>query len=151
MDIRQLKKHSHLTRGQYWLAAIGALSVVGTFAELTILGHYQEPTQVLPYGALIALAWGLRKALVSRHATTLRIVRMLGLASALVAALGAGLHYNANLGLARDVDPTISGLSYLWSGVHGKIPFLAPLVLAQLSLIVIAATFVRTEGDTTTC
>lgn len=147
MNIRNISSHPHLTRAQYWLAAIGALSVVGTLAELTILGHYQEPTQFLPYVALLALAWALRSALTNRSQRTLRGVRWIGVGSALVAVVGSALHYNANLGLARDVDPTISGLSYLWAGIHGKIPFLAPLVLAQLSLITIAATYVRSHLD----
>lgn len=145
----------HLTKGQSWLAAVAALTVLGTTAELTILGHYQEPTQILPYVALLVLAWGIRSALTNRSPRVSRRVRVVGAAGILVSVVGAALHYNANLGLARDVDPTISGLSYLWAGVHGKIPFLAPLVLAQLSLLVIGSTFVESsqgaglEPDTT--
>lgn len=139
----------HLTKGQSWLGALAVLTILGTTAELTILGHYQEPTQILPYAALFVLGWGIRSALRNHSPKVSRRVRVVGAAGILVSVVGAALHYNANLGLARDVDPNISGISYLWAGVHGKIPFLAPLVLAQLSLLVIGSTFVQSPQDST--
>ncbi len=148
MNAQRRAIRHHLTKGQSWLAALGALTILGTTAELTILGHYQEPTQILPYITLLVLAWGIRSALTNRAAKASRRVRAVGAAGILVSLVGTVLHYTANLGLARDVDPTISGLPYLWAGVHGKIPFLAPLVLAQLSLLVIGSTFVASPTET---
>lgn len=100
MNMQNNKLRDHFQVGQNWLSALGVLSMLGTAAELTILGHYQEPNQILPYVSLLAVAWALRAAMKKKVSSrTIYWVRAMGIASVIVAVIGAALHYNANLGL----------------------------------------------------
>jgi hypothetical protein len=131
------------------LIVIGGLSIAGTLAELTILGHYKEPAQLIPYVVLVILAIALSRARHDLSAISARVLRGLGLVAVVAAIAGCGVHFSANLQLAREIDPSRHGVGFWWSGITGKIPFLAPLVLAQCGVLLIAATLRTSPTDST--
>lgn len=118
------------------------IGLAGTLAELLLLGHDEEPRQVIPIAiigsAFLLLAWhGLRPRPWILQA--FRLVMVLSLASGLV---GIGLHYNASAEFQREVDPSIEGRALVWKAMQAKAPpALAPGVMVQLGLLGLAFAF----------
>jgi hypothetical protein len=127
-----------MTVGRLWqaLAAILALGLVGSGAELLLIEHHEDRTQTIPLVAigltLATLAWDLlARGTLSRRC--LQVVLSLLVAAGLA---GVVLHVRANAEFQNELDPSLSGWPLWRKTLQAKAPpALAPGVLAQLGLL----------------
>ena len=118
-----------------FLRFIFVLGVVGTLAELLLLGHIEDLWQQIP---VVLLALGLvifgwvqfSDTPISRKAFS--GVMGLFLVSGLV---GIGLHYRSNTEFELEMYPSLEGISLFWESMKGAIPALAPGAMVMLALI----------------
>lgn len=125
-----------LVRLRAALAAILLLGLVGAGAELLLIEHHEDKTQLVPLVAigatLLALAWhAAAPGRISRWAlqTVLFLLTVAG-------ASGVIVHMRANAEFQREMDPSLAGAPLWWKTLRAKAPpALAPGVLAQLGLL----------------
>ena len=121
---------------------VGTLTagILGTGAELVLLGHFETPYQMLPLVLLAlgaaAIAWQL---LAPRAASVraLQAVATLFLAAGLV---GIGLHYSGNEAFELEMYPDRIGVELIREALAGATPVLAPGSMALLGLVTLAYT-----------
>ena len=122
--------------------ALVLMEMIGTAAELVLLGHFESAWQVAPLAviaiALLALAWyGVTRSAGSIRC--LRIVMVLSIATALV---GLVLHYQGNAEFQLDIDPSLSGPALWWKVMRAKTPPApAPGAMAHVGLLGLAYTY----------
>jgi hypothetical protein len=135
-----------LRRGLLWLAVLGTVS---TAVELALLRHWDNPLELIPFGALGVLAVAI--ALVARRPTGRSIVLARALAASVlvVAAVGVLVHVRANYEAApldfryTDSWPTTpEPIRWLLaaSDTVGPSPTLAPAAIAFMALALLLAT-----------
>ena len=118
------------------LAALVALGLVGTGAELLLIEHYEETTQLVPLLAigvtLATLGWHVwAPGTASRR--SLQVVLCLQVVAGLA---GVVLHSRASAEFQRELDPSLAGWPLWRKTLRAKAPpALAPGVLAQLGLV----------------
>ena len=122
------------------LASLTA-GIVGTAAELILLGHVDSPAQWIP---VVALAIAL--PLLCWHAArpsplTVRLIQSTMWAYIVAGVVGVGLHYDGNVEFERELHPKDSGLAFLRHTLAGATPVLAPGSMMLLGLVGIAHTF----------
>jgi hypothetical protein len=122
---------------------IGTLlaGILGTTAELLLLGHFETPFQavplvLLPLGAA-AVLWQI-VAPQSASVRALQAIAALFLAAGLV---GIGLHYDGNEAFELEMYPDRSGLDLVQQALGGATPVLAPGTMALLGLVAFAYTY----------
>jgi len=123
------------------LLASLSLGIVGTAAELILLGHVDSPAQWIPLVALAAAV-----PLLLRHAArpgplTVRAIRLLMYAYIVVGIIGVGLHYDGNVEFEHELHPKDAGLTFLRHTIAGATPVLAPGSMVLLGLLGIAHTY----------
>lgn len=117
------------------LLAVLALALVGTGAELLLIGHTEEIWQLLP---LIAIGLGLLAiALLALRPTraTVQLFRVLMGLFIVTGALGLVLHYQGNAEFELEMRPSMAGLELVWSSLTGATPALAPGSMVQFGLL----------------
>jgi len=107
----------------------------GTFAELTLFGHWEDPVQLIPLGVVPAavaslIALSLRPGTATRRAFQLAMCLLVATGAA-----GVALHYRANLEFQREVDPGAAQWLLMSKALHAK----APPALAPASLTLIGS------------
>ncbi len=120
------------------LIATWFAGIVGTGAELLLLGHFETWTQVVP---LVLLGLGLVAVLWQLAAPRVASVRALqGVATLFLAAgvVGIGLHYDGNAASALETDPSAAGYDLARKALTGATPVLAPGSMALLGLVGLA-------------
>ncbi len=124
------------------ILAVFVLGVVGSFAELLLLGHDEDLPQFIPlvlFGvALALLAWaaatGARPAFLAFRATMALFI--------VAGVVGSWLHFQANREFQMEVDPSLAGWALLAEALQAKSPpALAPGVMVQFGLLGLAWTF----------
>lgn len=123
-----------------FLLAVFLLGVVGTGAELLLLGHYEDPWQWAPLAILgLAVVAGTARILRPSPGSLrcLQIVAGLMVASGFV---GLALHFKGNAEFEREMVPSLGGLDLIWESVRGATPALAPGAMTYLGLLGWAAT-----------
>jgi hypothetical protein len=122
---------------------LGALvfGVVGTLGELVLLGHFEMPTQWIPFLVLAATA-----GVIAWHAATpseLSVRAMQVFMALLIATgtLGVGLHLDGNVEFERELHPEEQGFEFLRKVVAGATPVLAPGSMVLLGLVGLAHTY----------
>jgi hypothetical protein len=121
-----------------WLTA-GLL--VGTIAELILLGHYESPAQIVPFAlctlGLVALwvvgRWRGRLALLFHRST------MAALAAGCV--YGAYEHALGNLGFVLETQPNVGAARLVVEVLTGRDPLLAPGVLLVIAALALASAY----------
>ena len=117
------------------------VGVVGTSAELILLGHTEMPTQWIPIVALGALAlviaWHIRRP---SPASVRAMQAFMGLFVA-TGVLGVGLHLNGNVEFKRELHPTEGGFQFVLKTITGATPVLAPGSMVLLGLVGFAHTY----------
>jgi hypothetical protein len=121
--------------------AIIAFALVGTVAELLLIGHYKELTQWPPLILLGLTAIGIILMIRSPNPTTLRLFRWLMVVVAVSALAGLYFHLHGNVEFKQETNPDLTGLPLYWKALKGGIPVLAPGMMAQLGLLGVAFTF----------
>lgn len=130
---------TRLLRG--FLLAILLIGVVGTLAELCLLGHYEQRWQLVPLVLLvaslpvIALCWWFPSA------AALRALQMLMVLFVIGGALGLYRHYTGNAEFELEMYPGRTGFELFWESLTGATPALAPASLSWLGLIGLAYAF----------
>ena len=117
------------------------LGVVGTGAELLLLGHTEGSWQwapiVLLAASLVVLGW----RVVRRGSTTLRLFQGTMAMFVLSGGLGLWLHYQGNREFELEMYPSLQGFDLFTESVTGATPTLAPGVMLQLGLLGLAYTY----------
>ncbi len=127
------------------LLAVLLLGFVGTAVELILTGHSEDPLQWIPLVLLavamvatIAMLLSLRAPL----AMTTQLFQIAMVSLIIGGALGAVLHYRANLEFKHEMDPSLAGFALFRSVITAKAPpTLAPGTLVVFGLFGLACTF----------
>jgi hypothetical protein len=116
--------------------AVLLLAMTGSLAELLLIGHDEDLTQLIPI-ALIGL--GLLLAgwnLVRPSALSLRALQGLMLAFLVAGGLGVYFHYQANVEFQLETEPSLAGTALLWTVLQAKSPpALSPGLMVQLGCL----------------
>ena len=132
------------------LVGLVVIATCGLTAELLVERHWGTPVRLVPWFALVALAYA--ALLLMRRPTTaaaVRRARLLAGAVMIAAAVGVALHINENY-VAGPLDQRYE---QLWAGMSeverwwaafsravGPAPTFAPAALALVSLVLLVAT-----------
>ena len=122
------------------LAGTLLLGMVGTSAELLLIGHFESAAQ---YAPLVLLAAGLASFvwhLAAPSSATVLLVRVVMVAFVGLGVVGIGLHINGNRAFELEMYPERSGWSLVAETVTGATPVLAPGAMTLLGLIGLAQT-----------
>lgn len=116
------------------------IGLVGTLAELLLLGHYEDRWQFAPLalgaGVLVALLWyAATRAVEPVRVGPVRAVRYLSLLSCVSACVGIVLHYKANVEWELETTPELRGVELFREAITGALPLLAPGTMLQLGLL----------------
>lgn len=123
---------SLLRRGLLVLLLIGAVGLVG---ELVLLEHYEDQTQLIPFGLLVAtmMATGWHWWAYDRR--SLRVFQAVMLLLIIAGPVGIYLHVSGNYEMEREFDPSLLGLDLWLEVIRGEAPSLAPGTLVQFGLL----------------
>ncbi len=126
---------ARLRRVQRFLRTLAATLFLGAIAELLLIGHAEDATQVIPFAvagvALAALAYHR----LDPGPTARRLLRASLALSVLASLAGVGFHLVANYGIALETRPEAAGLDLLVATVAGGVPLLAPGILAVAAIL----------------
>ena len=131
-----IKIKQPIERMRGWLLAILVMEMIGTGAELVLIGHFEDPWQWLPISlmatALFVLCWfGL-----SRGRAPLRCLRVLMLLFIVSGGIGTVQHFRAKAAFQREVSPSLRGMELFWTAMKSVAPpALAPGVMIQMGLL----------------
>lgn len=128
---------STLRRLLFWGLAVG---ILGTAAELVLLGHFEGAAQLAPLILLAisvpALIW-YRLLPATASVLFLRSVMVL---CVLAGGVGVGLHYLGNQAFELEMYPSMSGVTLMKETISGATPVLAPGSMALLGVVGLAYT-----------
>ena len=120
------------------LLASLAGGIVGTAAELILLGHVDSAAQWIPIVALAAAVPLLLWHAARPGPLTVRLIRLVMCAYIACGLIGVGLHYDGNIEFERELHPKDAGLAFLRHTIAGATPVLAPGSMMLLGLLGIA-------------
>jgi hypothetical protein len=115
--------------------------IVGTAAELILLGHVESPAQWVPLAAFAVTVPVLLWHALSPRRRTVQAVQLLMAAFVLCGVIGVGLHYDGNAEFERELHPNDAGMTFLGHVIAGATPVLAPGSMVLLGLVGIAHTY----------
>jgi len=118
------------------LLAVLALGLVGTSAELWLMGHHEDWKQLIPLVmmgvSLVSLAWFWR----AKAGGSVGLFRLCMLLMVVTGGVGSVLHSRANMEFQLEMDASLSGMALLTKVLHAKAPpALAPGNMALLGLL----------------
>lgn len=121
------------------LVALGTASIV---VELLLISHDEDVNQLIPLAVcavgLAVLAW----VAIAPGVAALRTMQFVMLTYAGSGLIGIVLHFEANVALQREIDPSIDGRELLVQVVQSTAPpALAPGLLVQLGLLGLLYTY----------
>ena len=124
-----------------FLLGIFVLGISGVNAELLLLDHHEDLSQLIPL-VLSAIAVVSMTVVVVRPSgpgvRAFQAVMALFLLSGMV---GSGLHFKANIEFQLEMDPALRGMALFQKAIRAKAPpALAPGAMIQLGLIGLAYT-----------
>jgi hypothetical protein len=131
------------------LVGLVVVAICGLTAELLVERHWGTPVRLVPWFALLALAYAALLLMRRPTAAAVRRARLLAGAVMIAAAVGVALHINENY-VAGPLDQRYERL---WAGMSeierwwaafskavGPAPTFAPAALALVSLVLLVAT-----------
>lgn len=136
------------------LLAVLALALVGTGAELLLIGHTEEIWQLLPLIAIGLALLGIGTLTVRPSRGTVQLFRVLMGLFIVTGVLGLVLHYKGNAEFELEMRPSMAGFELVWNSLTGATPALAPGSMIQLGLLGLLCTLRhpalgRTDGGST--
>jgi hypothetical protein len=140
--ILETPAEQHTARGlRRLLLLLVLLGMLGTAADLLLLEHYQDASQLVPLALITiglptaGLAWaGGRNAVL--------IFRIWMVLFVFAGGVGIVLHYNGNMEFQKEIDPTQHGWPLFVAIIRAKAPpALAPAAMIQLGLLGLAFTY----------
>jgi hypothetical protein len=124
------------------LLAILVLGVIGIMAELLLLNHIEDVTQMIPLGLGAATLLMTAAVGIKPSTATIRLFQLVMILMIISGAVGIYLHYGATTEFQLEMDPTLKGFALFKKAIVAKAPpALAPGAMIQLGLIGLAYTF----------
>jgi hypothetical protein len=129
-----------LLRG--WILGILLLGLLGTVTELVLLGHYEQPLQLVPLVLIVvavaATGWEFR-----RHDTASRRAMQIVMALFVLAGfVGFVAHFHGSAEYQLELNPDMANWELLDKILRAKAPpLLAPGMMLQLGLLGLAYVF----------
>lgn len=118
------------------------MGLVGTTTELWLIGHHEDFWQWVPLAVMVVTTAAVLWFVAMGSPAALASTRFLLLLLVICGAIGAVLHYRANMEFQLEMDPSLSGLALMGEVLHAKAPpSLAPGNMVLLGLIGLAATW----------
>lgn len=117
------------------LLVIFLLGILGAGSELFLLGHYEDPWQLVPLGMIGLSLVVLAVRLFRNDARVLRVFQVLMLLFVATGALGVYLHYRSNVEFELEMNPAAAGWELIRESLTGAMPALAPGTMVYLGLI----------------
>ncbi len=131
------------------LIGLVVIALAGVTAELLVERHWGTAIRLVPWFALVALAYGALLMMRRPTAAAVRRVRILAVAVMIAAAVGVALHINENY-VAGPLDQRYERIwasmseverwSSAFSKAVGPAPTFAPAALALVALVLLVAT-----------
>ena len=124
------------------LLAILAIGVLGIMAELMLLNHIEDLSQLIPLGlgGLTLLVSG--AVAIKPTIAGIRLFQLIMILLIVSGVVGIYLHYGATTEFQLEMDPTLTGFALFKKAIVAKAPpALAPGAMIQLGLIGLAYTF----------
>lgn len=122
------------------MLGILALGMLGTSAELLLLGHFETWRQWLPLGLLAFGAAAVVRVAARPTYWSVLGLRLVATAFLLSGLLGMYFHLASNFEFERELDASVRGAGLLWESLTGAFPALAPGAMSLLGLIGLAIT-----------
>jgi hypothetical protein len=142
MPLRRAAAIATLDTLRTGILGIAALGTLGMSAELLLIGHYADASQLLP---LIAAAVALALMVVvwlRPRVVTLRTLQFVMLTFLGIGVTGVTLHFEASVQHQRETDPASSGVALIRNVMDATSPpLLAPGVMVQLGLLGLLYTY----------
>jgi len=124
------------------LLAILLLGVIGIMAELLLLNHIEDLSQLIPLGLGGATLLMSAAMVFTPTHTAIRLFQLVMLLMIASGAVGIYLHYGATTEFQLEMDPALTGFALFKKAIVAKAPpALAPGAMTQLGLIGLAYTF----------
>lgn len=124
-----------------FLLAIFLFGVLGTGAELLLIGHNENFLQLIPLMlltlGLIVLAW----RAVDRRPAGLRALQGTMILFVISGLVGLWLHYKGNVEFELEMYPSLKGLPLFWKALKGATPVLAPGTMIGFGLLGLIYTY----------
>jgi len=142
MPLRRAGSTGTLETVRKGILGIVALGTIGMSAELLLIGHYEDPSQLFPLvsaaaALLLMLVVWLRPSVVLLR--TLQFVMLTFVGTGIT---GITLHFGASAEFQREIDPSISGVALIRKVMDATAPpLLAPGVMVQLGLLGLLYTY----------
>jgi len=131
------------------LIGLVVIALAGLTAELLVERHWGTAIRLVPWFALVALAYGALLMMRRPTAAAVRRVRILAVAVMIAAAVGVALHINENY-VAGPLDQRYERIwasmseverwSSAFSKAVGPAPTFAPAALALVAFVLLVAT-----------
>lgn len=119
-----------------WLLGLLALQLIGTFADLLLMSHYEDATQFVPLVLIVVALLHLGWHLVRPSPGTVRLIQVLMCMFVLAGLVGVGLHVQGAAAFQREIDPAQSTWTLLQKAVRAQAPpALAPALMLQMGLL----------------
>ena len=113
----------------------------GTFTELLLIGHFEEPWQLVPL-VLLGLATMVALLHACRPDTlTVRLLQLLMGFFVVSGCIGIVLHYHGNTEFELEKNSRIAGMKLVKESMTGAFPVLAPGTMILLGLVGFALTY----------
>lgn len=135
-----ISAHATLRAVRRLLLSLLALACAGTITELWLMGHHEDAWQWAPLGVMAITAAGALWVLVGPSRASVRTLQVLLTGLIVTGAIGAVLHYRANMEFQLEMDPSLAGVALMTKILHAKAPpSLAPGNMALIGLMGLAA------------
>ncbi len=129
--------------------AILIFSMIGTGAELALLGHYEDFWQwapiVLLFFGFVATVWNAASPSRAGRRTLFAVMSLFVVAGL----VGLGLHFNGNLEFEREMYPSLAGWPLIWKALRGATPALAPGTMVYIGLLGLLAWYISPSQTST--
>jgi hypothetical protein len=131
------------------LTLILLVGVVGTLADLLLLGHVEGWQQLVP---VVLLGLGVVVApwhLLAPSSVSLRAVRGLGVLYVVSGLVGLWFHYEGNLEFEREMAPDAAGWPLIKAVLTGATPALAPGTMVWFGGLALVIAWIAGRGEQT--
>ena len=132
----------HVEALRDWVLAILVLGLAGTVIELILLGHYEQPLQLVPVVLILASAPALAWHVMRRDSASLYALMTIMALFVRAGFVGFLAHFYGSAEFQLDLDRSMSTWNLLLKVMRAKAPpLLAPGMMMQLGLLGLAYVF----------
>ncbi len=118
------------------LAFLVLFGLIGTTAELWLMGHYEDVWQWTPLVVMVAAAVAAGWLVATWSPAAARTFRVGMVLLMLSGAVGTVLHYRGNMEFQLEMNPSLGGVALMSKVLHAKAPpALAPGNMVLLGLV----------------